>query len=382
MVFQRSMELSRPPAVLISRIIGSIRQGASSQPPSRSPWLLTHGLLGLVPAFLAIDLIAIAATTEGFAGDFRMELYPEARAVLRGVNPFPAAEAPFSYHNFIWPIPAAIAVSPFALLAPGAATVVFSCVLGGVLLASLWILGIRDWRVYGLVGVWPATVSGFQAGNITPLLVLLLAIAWRFRGRSLVAGIAIGAAVALKLFLWPMIVWLLATRRWLGSGVAIASGCLVFLTVLPYTSVAEYVRLMAHLAEAFGPQGFSPIGFFAQSGLPSGMAHVLGYSVGLTTLFLACRRQSFVLALAASLLISPIVWLHYFTLLLVPLAIRSKSVGWLWVVPIGMWCCSKATQGSVAWQTAVALGCVAVVIAAAELGVGTSDRALPRPVVA
>src|SRR5207237_9202402 len=112
-----------------------------------------------------------------------------------------------------------------------------------------------------------------------------------------------------------------------------------------------------HLSEKFAPQGFGAIGLLSQSGASLRLAEILGYAIGLTTLLFAWRRRSFTLALAASLLISPIVWLHYFTLLLVPLAIRSKSLGWLWLAPLSLWCCSQATHASVAWQTGVALAC-------------------------
>ena len=316
----------------------------------RGKWLLKVGLFGIAPVLLSIDLIVIAATSRGFAGDFRMELYPEAKLVVRGVNPFPPADASFAYHSLIWPVPAALAVSPLTLIPAGAAAAAFAFTMVAALLGSLWLLGVRDWRAYGFVGIWPATVSGFQAGNITPLLALLLALAWKYRHRTLVPGIAIGAAIALKIFLWPMIIWLVATRRWAAAGAAAGSTCLVFVSVLPFIGVREYVRLMAHLGEWFGPQGFGPIGFLSQTGAPLGLAQVLGYSVGLATLLVAWWRRSFQLTLAASLLISPIVWLHYFTLLLVPIALRSRSLGWLWAAPLTMWCCTQATHGSVAWR--------------------------------
>jgi hypothetical protein len=167
--------------------------------------------------------------------------------------------------------------------------------------------------------------------------------------------------VALKLFLWPMIFWLLATRRWAAAAAAGALSVATFLSVLPFVSLTEYLRLMNHLGDTFGPQGFGVIGLLSQLGTPFRGAQVAALGVGLSALLVSWRRRSFVLAICASLLLSPIVWLHYFILLAVPLALRWRSLSWPWAVPLAMWCCTEATHGSIAWQTAIALACFGVV---------------------
>jgi hypothetical protein len=45
-------------------------------------------------------------------------------------------------------------------------------------------------------------------------------------------------------------------------------------------------------------------------------------------------RSSFILAIAASLAFTPVVWLHYFTLLLVVVALAQPRLGALWLVPL------------------------------------------------
>ena len=47
--------------------------------------------------------------------------------------------------------------------------------------------------------------------------------------------------------------------------------------------------------------------------------------------------RSFTLALAASLALTPIVWLHYLVLLLVPLAIARPRFSAIWLVPLLLW---------------------------------------------
>ena len=49
------------------------------------------------------------------------------------------------------------------------------------------------------------------------------------------------------------------------------------------------------------------------------------------------ERRAFVVAVAAALACSPIVWLHYFALLLVVVAVAEPRLGLLWFVPLAMW---------------------------------------------
>lgn len=324
--------------------------------------------LGVLPVLLAVWVSFLEAKEGNYAVDFRGELYPEAQHVLHGMNPFPPASAPFPYHSTIWPIPAALAVSPLTALPEGPAGVVFTGLLVLALAAALWTLDVRDWRVYGIVGLWPATIQGIQAGNVTALLAFLLAVSWATRGRRFAPGIAIGLCIALKLFLWPMMIWLLATRRFASSAVAAAVGLATLLSVLPFVGLMGYLKLLRRLADAFGPEGLGPIGLLSQLGVPLRAAGVVGSALALLVLSLAWRRRSFALAVAGSVLLSPIVWLHFYILLVIPLALRSPRLSWLWAIPLAMWACTRATHGSVAWQTALALASSALTVLASELG--------------
>ena len=72
-------------------------------------------------------------------------------------------------------------------------------------------------------------------------------------------------------------------------------------------------------------------------------------------LALAWRRRSLGLALAAALVLSPIVWRHFFVLLLVPLALSRPRFDVVWLVPVGMWV-GDGTFNGAPWQTACVLG--------------------------
>ena len=74
------------------------------------------------------------------------------------------------------------------------------------------------------------------------------------------------------------------------------------------------------------------------------------------------ERTAFVVAIAASLALTPIVWLHYFALLLVVVALAQPRLGLVWFVPLAM----VITPGSghpTPFETAWTLGVAAVVVA-------------------
>ena len=318
--------------------------------------------LGVVP--LVVFAIGVYSThhKDNVGIDFRYELYPEAKLVLHGVNPFPSPHADLtSGQNRIFPIPGALLVAPLTALSASSAAAVFCLVLLALLALTLRVLEVRDWRVYGLVALWPPAISAVQTGNLTIVLALLVALAWRARERAWLPGILIGVAIALKLFLWPLLVWLLALRRFrataAGAAIGLAGGVLL---VLPFESLGDYVRLLNNLGEAFGRESYNLVGLLTKAHAASrATASAVADVVGLAVLALAYVRRSLTLALAASLVLSPIVWNHYFVLLVIPLAIRWPRLALPWCVPLAMWMCPGTGSHIRLWHVVVGLAVLA-----------------------
>ena len=61
------------------------------------------------------------------------------------------------------------------------------------------------------------------------------------------------------------------------------------------------------------------------------------------------------LALAAALALSPIVWLHYFVLLLVPIAIARRTFGAIWLIPALFWITPYEEHFAQHWRIAVGI---------------------------
>jgi hypothetical protein len=246
-------------------------------------------------------------------------------------------------------------------------------------------MGVRDWRVYGLLLLWPAGLAAVQSGNLTLVLGLLAAVAWRYRERRYVPGLAIGAAIALKLFLWPLLVWLLAIRAYRSAALAAAIGVGGgMLTALPFTSLRSFLDLESRLGHIFGPESYNLVGLLAGSGSASfGTALAIAGLVGLAVLVLAYRRRSLPLAISASLLLSPIVWLHYFALLLVAIAVRRPALAAVWFLPLLLWVCPGTGNQVRTWHMLLGLSVLALVTVLAEWGTSPFGRLVRRgPAVA
>ena len=54
--------------------------------------------------------------------------------------------------------------------------------------AALWLVGVRDWRVYGATALWPQVIGEIRISHLTPVLCLLAAIVWRYRDSTVRPG--------------------------------------------------------------------------------------------------------------------------------------------------------------------------------------------------
>ena len=219
---------------------------------------------------------------------------------------------------------------------------------------TLWVLAVRDWRVYGITLLWPSVIDACQTANLTLALGLLLAVAWRYRERELLAGIAVGAAIAMKFFLWPVAVWLLAIRKRRAAAASVAVAAASLLLLLPYIGLGDYVSLVRRLADAFDGLSYTPYALLLDLGTPSAVARSASVALGAVLLAGAWRRRSLGLALAAAFCSPPSCGVTFSRSSLVPLAIARPRFDAAWLVPLGMWVGTGTFNGA-PWQTAVVL---------------------------
>jgi glycosyl transferase family 87 len=238
-----------------------------------------------------------------------------------------------------WPATATAAVAPFALLPAWLAIALWTILSVAALVGGLWLVGCRDPRALAVAALSPPVLSCVVLGNMTLFLVAGVAVVWACRDRPALSGSAAGLLIVAKLWLWPLAVFLLVTRRWLSSLTA-ASWCagaaLLWWLVSPATFERFDERSDDVLAR-FAQWGMGVTSLLVNSGTSLDLAKLVALGLGLAILVAAWRTSSelgvFTLCLAAALLASPLVWAHYYAVLFVPIAIVAPRLGLLWFAP-------------------------------------------------
>ena len=89
--------------------------------------------------------------------------------MLDGRDPYPPPDFdPTAAPNFIWPPAVAYLLAPLTLLPLGAADVVMRSSGSSCFAAALWLVGLRDWRVYGVLALWPQVAGEMRVSHLTP----------------------------------------------------------------------------------------------------------------------------------------------------------------------------------------------------------------------
>jgi hypothetical protein len=258
-------------------------------------------------------------------------------------------------HANLSPPPAMLLMLPLGLLSNASAYSVWTlvsilCGIGAVVfLGSTFDRG--DSRVLPtlilgilLLAYFPTFVN-VQLGQVALVLLLLLSIVWVSArdGRDTIAGIALGVAVTMRLFAALLVLYFLVRRRWrlvaLSTATLLATNAAGLLVFGP-ASFREYLRALETVTWYASNWNASLLGFLTRVlggsenvplvNLP-GLAHALSYALSflgiLALVWLSWPRGDeplpaifdlgFGLTLALMLLVSPLGWVYYLSLMLI-----------------------------------------------------------------
>jgi hypothetical protein len=319
-------------AAMAARILRAMANAA--------PYLL--GAFGLaVLSFAATRFIG----SPGFSYDFAAYDLAARRIAAGGVlYPPGVAEAYNSgaYANlYLYAPPLAVALLPVTLLGPTTAAIVSLWLRLVVLVAGCAMLPVRPAvraATIGVAGLSFPVLFDLNLGNVSIVLFTLSAIIWRFRDRP-VGSIALAAILMVRYSYSIVIVgWLLRRAfrpvSWTFlAGLAIAA---VTLPLVGLTGWADYVTMLAGLEDvSTGQHTFNLWVTVAGLGLPATLkVFVIVATMAaalIVTSYASLRRDpetALVVALAASLVFSPLLHPHYLVALLVPAAFLADRGRW------------------------------------------------------
>lgn len=307
--------------------------------------LVIGGVAAVWAALIYGRQIHVAATSSALPNDLAVFLRATGK-VLHAASPYTyLGDKTFAYPPFV-----AWLLAPLHPFGQSTQTLIWIVLCLAAIAGALWLLGVRDWTCYALAYVFMFTRSSIELGTVEPLLLLAVAAAWRWRDRVIQSASAVGVAIVMKLFLWPLVVWLALMRR-VPAAVA-AVGVVIALAFVSWAAIGfaglgDYSSVLRRLSHDEGPSSYSVVALGVRAHLPLLAARVLSVLVTIALLAAAawvardrCRTAHdrdvacVTLALAAGLASSPIVWVHYFLVLLVPLALVRPRFSPLWLVPL------------------------------------------------
>jgi hypothetical protein len=242
---------------------------------------------------------------------------------------------------------------------------------------TLLVVGVRDWRCHAATLLAASTLAVLGSGALSSLLALGTALLWRYRDRRLAAVPLAACVVVAKIFLWPILLWFVATgrrRTGLEATLAVVAIALAGWAATGFAGFTHYPHQLAWTAGLEQGKGYTPVALGLALGLPAQMARIFAASLGVTVIaamFAVARREngerrSFALAIFAALLFTPIAWLHYFVLLIVPIALARPRFAPLWLAPIAFWLVPMRSEGDLRRIVIGLALCAAILIAAAR----------------
>lgn len=294
-----------------------------------------------------------------------------ALTVIHGHSPYvaPNPSAYVHFDRFVYPPFAALLFAPFAAVPSGPSRALMFAAGLIAILGALRLLGVQDWRCYGIALISAPAINSVALGALTSFLLLGAAVCWRYRHKPAVAGVATAGTALLKLFLWPLGIWLLVTRRWRAAVVCAGTGLILLVggwAVIDFAGLRSYPTILHVLQQVEIPVSYSLVALLGLSGGAATAVTVLLSLAAIVAIWSAARgadgdRRAFAVAVVASLLTTPLLWMHYLLLLFVPIAFYRPRLSGLWFLPLLLWLTPSSNSHGETWRIALGLAVVAVV---------------------
>jgi glycosyl transferase family 87 len=327
--------------------------GAWTETPARNrPGVLTVTLV-VLGVLVMLGLTGLSLAQGLLAWDVRFAYLPAADAVLHGHTPYPTLHDPIldEQKGYVYPPQLLFLLVPLTVLPLPLVAALVGAGMIALLLLTLRVLEVRDIRCYAAALLWVPAISAVLLSNLSIPLAFALALMWRYRNAVWPSAVALGLSVSAKLLLWPMFVWVLATRRVRTFALALVVGAIVTLAAwaaIGFDGLSTYPDLLRRLSDLQSHRSYSFVGMASTAGLPeavgSGLALLVGGALLVGCVVYARRNdepRAFTCAVVATLALSPVVWLHYLVALLVPTAILRPRFSAIWLLPVLLWVSPK-----------------------------------------
>ncbi len=306
------------------------------------------GLLWLVAAW------SLMSGGDGWGYDYRAYADAAERLADTGtLYPPETLDGPYRpgpYGLYMYAPPLGIAIGPLANLELDTAVTLWFVWHALALAAACALMPVERWiklAVFGLAALSYAVVRDFALGNVSVLLLLPLAAAWRWLDRP-AGAMAQALAMAVRPTLGVLLIWQLLRRQWRAVAWTVGTGLALVALSLPFVGFDGYRDYLTVLANLEGVTGVDRNYDLSTSALELGfdrsvaeLSLIAGYVMAFVAIGLSLRRErelGFVVTSSASVLLSPLLWDHYLAMLVLPAAfLAARGRSWGLALPLLSW---------------------------------------------
>src|SRR4051812_6986607 len=317
--------------------------------------LVVGSIAAIVFLLLILAITHVLYGSEAWAYDFIAYQHAVVRLIETG-SPYqpgwtlngPFQAGPFDLYLYS-PVPVVLML-PFGYLTTDGGALIFLVIRLAMLVTMCAMMPIN--RTARLATLAVACVSApvlqdLNLGNVSLIVTFLAVVAWRFIDRPL-ASVAIAAAASLRPTMAIFGLWWVLRRQWRAVAWTAIAGLVLIVITLPFVGIAgwnDYLVLLTNLTNFEGVfRNFALEALAARAGAPEWVASAAlfaGYAGAGVAVALSLRRDrdvSFVVTLGATLLLSPLLWDHYMTNLLVPAGLLAgRGRPWGLILPLMCW---------------------------------------------
>jgi glycosyl transferase family 87 len=199
----------------------------------------------------------------------------------------------------------------------------------------------------GVAALSAPVLYDLNLGNVSLIVTFFAVLTWRYLDKP-IGSIALAASLTMRPTMALIGGWWLLRGLWRPVVWTAIAGVAIVLATLPFVGIERWFELLTVLRNVSNVTGVRANLDLGSSvllmGGPAWLAQVAlyaGYAIAIGAVLMSLRRDrelSFVVTVMATLMLSPLLWDHYLTNLLIPAAfLASRGRWWGLALPLLVW---------------------------------------------
>ncbi len=326
----------------------------ASERSSRWAGPVSTGLALLGLAVLGLAVTMWVGRSPGWAYDFHA-YYDAALRLISTGSPYQAEtlSGPFRpgpYGLYLYSPPLAMLFVPLTWIGENAAVTTWLVLRIGLLGLTCALMPVsRAIRLaaFGVAALSVPFLFDLNLGNVSLIVTFFAVVAWRWLDKP-IGAVAVAASIALRPTMGLVVGWWLVRGKWRPVAWTALAVALIFVATLPFISLRlwfDYLAVLRNVSDVTGVFRNFDLGssVLLLGGPPWAASAALyaGYAIAGAAMLFSLRRDrelSYVVTVMATLLVAPLLWDHYLTMLLLPAAfLASRGRTWALLLPLLCW---------------------------------------------